>query len=487
MKESNVKTVVGLFDDMEQAKRAALDLEGAGIPHNDISIVANNEGGRYVPSDGTTTADRDATPDVSGHAIGHDALVGAEIGGVAGLILGLTGLAIPGLGWIAGAGWLMALILGAGTGAVVGGLVGALTHVGVPEEDAAHYNEGVRRGGTLIAVKAQDAMAHRVAEILGNDGAVNIDERAEQYRQEGFMPTPNTPATATTTTSTAARSTTNVNTAAGATPTQRPANLQGTARREGEQVLPVTEEELQVGKREVQRGGVRVYTHVTEQPVQEQVQLREEHVTVERHPVDRPINPKDMAAFKEGSIEVRETAEEPVISKQARVVEEVVVGKQATERTQTVQDTVRRTDVEVEQLQGSEHTSRTRSYDAFANDFRSNYQTNYASQGGSYEQYDPAYRYGYELNNNAAYRGRDWASIEPDIRRDWETRYPNSWDRFKNSIRYAWDKGTGAERGGIQTGGRDIDGTPDTRGLAEKAADAVTGDRIDDKTGKPVD
>jgi len=475
-----VKTVVGLFDDMAQAKKAALDLEGAGIPHNDISIVANNEGGRYAP----VNTDTASTDNGGGHAIGHDALVGAEIGGVAGLLMAITGFAIPGLGWIAGAGWLMATILGAGTGAVIGGLVGALTHVGVPEEDAAHYNEGVRRGGTLLAVKAQDAVAHRVAQILGDDGAVNIDERAEQYRQEGFLPTPATPMASTTQTTPATPVAGTIQTTA--RPATAATTAQQTTNRQGETVLPVVEEELAVGKREVQRGGVRVYTHITEQPVQEQVNLREEHVNVERRPVDRPVNPNDLAAFKEGAIEVRETAEEAVVSKQARVVEEVVVNKETSQHTETVQDTVRRTDVEVDQLQGGEHTSRSHGYDAYVTDFRRDFQTNYGSQGASYEQYEPAYQYGTTLANNPTYRGRDWATIEPEIRRDWETRQPNTWDRFKNSIRYAWDRSTGAARGGIQTGGRDIDGTPDTRGVTEKISDTVTGDRIDDKTGKPV-
>jgi len=375
-----LKTVVGLFDDMEQAKKAALDLEGAGIPHNDISIVANNEGGRYAPVSAGDTAAGDTG---AGHAIGHDALVGAEIGGVAGLLMAITGFAIPGLGWIAGAGWLMATILGAGTGAVIGGLVGALTNVGVPEEDAAHYNEGVRRGGTLLAVKAQDAVAHRVAQILGDDGAVNIDERAEQYRQEGFLPTPATPMANTTTTATRAADTVTTPAqpiASTANRVDAATNRAGvTANRQGETVLPVVEEQLEVGKREVQRGGVRVYTHITEQPVQEQVNLTEQHINVERRPVDRPISPNDMAAFKEGSIEVTETAEVPVVNKQARVVEEVVVGKETTQRTETVQDTVRRTDVEVEQLAGSEHTSRSRGYEAYDADFRRDFQTNYGN------------------------------------------------------------------------------------------------------------
>ena len=114
--------------------------------------------------------------------------------------------------------------------------------------------------------------------------------------------------------------------------------------------IPVVEEEISIGKREVERGGVRVRTEVEERPVQEQINLREEHVRVERRPVDRPASEADIQrAAQSGTLEVREKAEEAVVQKNARVVEEVRIGKEATERTETVRDTVRRTDVEVEE------------------------------------------------------------------------------------------------------------------------------------------
>ena len=113
---------------------------------------------------------------------------GAEWGAGIGFLVGLTGLAIPGLGWIAAAGWFAGTILGAGTGAVIGGLVGALTHVGVPHEDAVHYTEAVRRGSVLLAVRADDSAAQSVANVLSNAGAINIDERGATYRQEGWLP-----------------------------------------------------------------------------------------------------------------------------------------------------------------------------------------------------------------------------------------------------------------------------------------------------------
>ena len=123
--------------------------------------------------------------------------------------------------------------------------------------------------------------------------------------------------------------------------------------RGGEARVPVVEEELRIGKREVESGGVRVNTTMQERPVEEKVNLREEHVRVERRPVDRPATQADINQAQHGrSVEVRERSEQPVVQKEARVVEEVIVGKEATQRTETVRDTVRRTDVEVEQVDG---------------------------------------------------------------------------------------------------------------------------------------
>jgi uncharacterized protein (TIGR02271 family) len=123
-------------------------------------------------------------------------------------------------------------------------------------------------------------------------------------------------------------------------------NLRNT---EATQRIPVIQEEIAVGKRQVQRGAVRVYTRVQETPIEESVTLREEHARVERHSVDRVATEADLQAVRDGeTIEIVETAEEPVVSKRARVVEEVEIGTGSTERTETVRDTVRRTDVEVD-------------------------------------------------------------------------------------------------------------------------------------------
>ena len=120
---------------------------------------------------------------------------------------------------------------------------------------------------------------------------------------------------------------------------------------EGRASVPVVEEQLHVGKREVERGGVRVRSTVQEKPVEAEVTLREERAVVERRPVDRPASESDFArAGRDAAVEVRERAEVPVVDKHARVVEEVIVGKEVEQRTETVRDTVRRTDVEVEEV-----------------------------------------------------------------------------------------------------------------------------------------
>jgi uncharacterized protein (TIGR02271 family) len=126
----------------------------------------------------------------------------------------------------------------------------------------------------------------------------------------------------------------------------RGAGATGTAT--DKQAIPIVEEQLNVGKREVAGGRVRVHSHVVETPVQEQVNLRQERVDVERRPVDRPVNASSDALFRERTIEAEERVEEPVVSKEARVKEELVVNKDVEQRTETVRDTVRRTEVEVD-------------------------------------------------------------------------------------------------------------------------------------------
>jgi uncharacterized protein (TIGR02271 family) len=206
----------------------------------------------------------------------------------------------------------------------------------------------------------------------------------------------------------------------------------------GKAAIPVVQEEVRVGKRLVERGGVRVFSRVVETPVNETVALREEHVSVERRPVDRPINPDDAAMFKDRTIELRETAEEAVVQKSARVVEEVVVGKEVSQREQNIRDTVRRTEVDVQPLQGKALDDDTY--------YRNDWQQNYASLGGTYDDYAPAYRYGYDMRRDARYQGRNWDDVESSLRSDWDARYgsagASTWERMKAAVRSGWDRMT---------------------------------------------
>ena len=207
--------------------------------------------------------------------------------------------------------------------------------------------------------------------------------------------------------------------------------------------IPVVQEELKVGKREVQRGGVRVFSRVVETPVDQTIGLREEHVNVERRPVDQPISSAD-AAFKEQSIELRETAEEAVVQKSARVVEEVLVGKEVSQRQEQIHDTVRHTEVQVENLAGDTTLGASRTSGLGSDDaWRKDWDSNYSSLGGSYDDYAPAYRYGNEMRSSSQYKDRDWNDVESDLRSNWESRNtggPSTWEKFKAAVRHGWDK-----------------------------------------------
>lgn len=175
-------TISRLYDNYSDAQRAVSDLESAGVPHSDISIVANNSDSWY--SDKKIDRDRDGVDDRAEGA-GAGAGVGAGLGGAAGLLAGLGLLAIPGLGPVVAAGWLAATAAGAAAGAATGGIIGALTQAGVSKEDADTYAEGVRRGGTLVSARVQDADRTRLDVILDRS-AVNLQNRRAAWQKAGW-------------------------------------------------------------------------------------------------------------------------------------------------------------------------------------------------------------------------------------------------------------------------------------------------------------
>lgn len=259
-------TVIGLFDEASDARKAVQELTAAGIDRDRIDIT-------------TAEASDDTAGSREGTAAGRaDESYGNE-----------------------------------GFGDKIGNFFTSL--FGDDNERAGYYSETMSSGGTLVTVHADSReAAERAAGVLDAAGAIDVDERVSQHR----------------------------------------ATAAGGARAEAgrtEAAIPVIEEELQVGKREVETGGVRVRSRVIERPVEESVRLREEHVRVERRPVNRAVTGADADAFREGTFELTERAEVAVVAKEARVVEEVAIGKEVEEHTETVRDTVRSTDVEVEELE----------------------------------------------------------------------------------------------------------------------------------------
>jgi uncharacterized protein (TIGR02271 family) len=312
------------------------------------------------------------------------------------------------------------------------GVADKLAHAGAPKEEAKLYEQGVQRGGSLVTVVTNENEAVRAAEIMQQYEPIYVEALAQWHGNNGVSG------------QTGATDMTDkdllVASGAPSSAAMNSAGMSSSGMRDAGESIPVVEEQMRVGKRSVERGGVRVRSYVTERPVEEQVRLRDETIQVERRPVDRLVSASD-DVFKERSIELTETDEEAVIAKEARVVEEVVVRKDVEERVETVRDTVRRTDVEVEQLGGSSNAMNDDKFMGYDTDFRNHYGTGAFGTDYTYEQVQPAYRYGYTLASDGRYKDRNWSDVENDVRTNWEANNKGTWEKFKDSIRYAWERG----------------------------------------------
>ena len=315
------KTIVGSFDSFEEAQEVFRDLQQCGFARDDISLIGNNATGSVADRGGDLPADAPATLSDTGSGAATGAAAGGVLGGAAGLVVGLMGLAIPGIGPIVAAGPLAAALAGAGVGAVAGGLIGGLTGAGVSEEDAHYYAEAVRRGGALVTVRADDARAEEAARIMRSHGAIDIERRAEQWRQEGW--------------------------------TRHDPNAQ-----------PYSVEQME----------------------------------------------RERAAYR-GSLGV--TAGENVGTAAQMGAATTAAATHAP-------------------LPG--HWDDDRDY------FRMHHGETYGGTTG-FDEYEPAYRYGWDIGGNDRYRGRAWNDIEPELRSDWERRYPDGgWERFKAAVRRGWER-----------------------------------------------
>lgn len=291
-------TLVGIFDDRHAAEHAREELLRAGFADDEVDLRTGTEDRAWRESDERRlAADRRAREDETGSSIGETV-----------------------------AHWFRSLF----------GLD--------DDEDVGIYTEAVRRGESVVTVHtANEDRVDRASDILEACGSIDIDEKANEWQLQGWA-RPSQASDATTS---------GVTMEARATGAGAGDEVQaGESRR-----IPVIEEQLRVGKRIVGRRRMRVYTRIVEEPVEQSLRLTEERVHVERHDVDRPATEADYRAAQGGTIEATERSEEPVVSREARVVGEVEIGKEKREHQETVRDTVRRTDVDVQELDEAGRTA----------------------------------------------------------------------------------------------------------------------------------
>lgn len=352
-------TVIGMFDSASEAQQAVQQLVSSGISRDNIDISSGNSGtsGSYTGSSSDTGYTSNSGD--SGTTAGSGSLGFPGTGGFTDSTTGrmsddLTGN--TGMGGSTGFGSSSSGSTDLGDMSSGRNYSGRSDNDGKEsgitrffkslfggnDDDVDRYSNVAQRSGSIVTVHAQSKdEAETAADILDTNGAVDVNEKASQYG----MGSP--------------------------TSSDRDNTYTGTGTTEGAS-LNVIEEQLEVGKRQVQTGGVRLRSRIVETPVEESLRLREERVTVERNTVNRPATDADFANFKETSIELTEQTEVPVVSKQARVVEEISLDKQVTERDETVRDTVRSTEVDVENLE-NKNTSTGSSSDSDLLDKKNNF------------------------------------------------------------------------------------------------------------------
>jgi stress response protein YsnF len=358
-----MKTVIGLFDTEREAGRALDELTRIGYEVRNISIVTNSN-----------------EPHMA--AVRMDAMKLDDVGTV-----------------VAWGPLRHALANGSKNN-----LRRALASMGLSQAQANQYATGVERGRTLESVVVLDSDADKAAEAMRQHAMEHVAATHTNAAAAAVATAAATTAAAATATATAGR---------------EPRRVVETDR---EWRIPVVKEELHIGKRAVERGGVRVTVRATETPVAQDIRLHETHVDVERHPANRALTADEVAALRERVLEVDELAEELVVEKQARVIEEVVIKKHASDRVETVRGAVREDHAVVEKLDAADLGRFYTHFDRERLD-------------GNFEDYLPAYRYGAQLR---AAKFASWEDAEREGRARWESVNPGTWARFQRAIRYAF-------------------------------------------------
>jgi hypothetical protein len=168
------KTIADLFENRTAAYEAVQDLVAHGFAHDHISVMAPD----------TARSEAHVTTDDGPSGLAQGVGMGAAVGGIGGLVIGVTALTVPGVGPVLAAGPLAVALLGAGVGATAGGLIGALTDdLGLPAEHAQYYDEGLRRGGVLVTVATTDAHAEEAASVLSLHHPIDLSRWAEEWHR----------------------------------------------------------------------------------------------------------------------------------------------------------------------------------------------------------------------------------------------------------------------------------------------------------------
>jgi uncharacterized protein (TIGR02271 family) len=432
--DRNRSTVVGVFDNRSDAERAADDLRAAGFSDTSIGIAV-----RDGDSAGT-------------HAdTGSNAAGGAATGAVVGGILGAAAaLLIPGIGPVLAIGTLGGTVLaGAAAGAGLGALAGALIGMGVPEEEAEYYQGEFEAGRTIVTVRVDSPMQFEQArDVMRRYGAYDVENRRPVDSARGGTHEHMHGHAG------GSEMHSHEHTHAAGQPEQHDHShgaMAGQARtgqdamagqaRMGENAdtMKLREERLVADKERAQSGEVRLGKEVVEEKQRLDVPVAREEVVVERRPVNEPSDKPITGESR--TIEVPVTEERANVGKETFVREEIGVDKRVTQDTQPVSGTVRREEARIEKSgdvnmrgQGSRFT-----WESEMPKFRQHWQTNFASKG-RWDEYEPYYRYGFDRWNEGRWMNRGWNEVEPEFRRDWESRYPGkNWDVASNPIKHAWD------------------------------------------------
>jgi len=526
------KTVVGLFDTLNEAQSVVQQLIDAGFDRNEISILANDARGEF------TRANAVGETSSTAEGAGAGAVGGGVLGGVLGLLVGIGALAIPGIGPVLAAGPLAAALgtagastlVGAGIGAAAGGVIGALVGAGIPEEDASFYAEGVRRGGTLVMVKTADDTSQRAYDLMRSAGAVDIDKRSGDLRSTGwtgFNPDSGTytgdnawersskvgtaggavagaatgaaigavggpvgmaiggaagavtgagigaagdaaaetaaesndDTTRTTNYSTSGTSSTGSNYGSNTTSTDSSYDADSAAASSnygtgsasttntygtGSTLASDTNSDSSFYDSST-AGATTTPGRNTSLQNDQPIAARQGQVDYDASTstagstTDRTYG-NDLGSKWEESSKVGTAG--GAVAGAATGAAIGAVGGPVGMAVGGVAGAVTGAGVgAVGDAAGEAAEDSFRGYDE---DFRTHYQSYGTNSGYTYDQYSPIYRYGYNLANDAAYRDREWDDIETDARTRWEERNPGTWDRFKDSVRYAWDKARGA-------------------------------------------